>query len=101
MKNLRITVLWLDKKFGVAVDAKIGGKLNPVTKYVLWPDTDILLSLTKEIDRNSWISPTESSFLLSRVSDLLSYWKKKDTASILTLEKIKEKFSDCNFVGRK
>jgi 30S ribosomal protein 3 len=100
MKKLQLKFIWLEKSIAVALDEKIGEKSNPITKYFVWPETDAWEDLKAEIEKKSWIPANEGALILNQATEVITHWQNKEQENFMGLQKIKEIFKECEFIGR-
>lgn len=99
MKKFLLKFLWLDRSIGVSLDQIIGDKSTPLTEYFFWPQKDAWEEIKIFLESKPWVSQTEAISLLNQITEVINYWQEKDGLSKNDICKIKEKFTNCMFIG--
>ena len=99
MESFVLKFIWLEKSIAVALDQRVGDKTLPLTEYFFWPQKDAWEEIKIFLESKSWISQTDSIFLLNQVTEIINFWQDKNALDKKDLDKVKEKFKNCKFVG--
>lgn len=87
-----LTVAWMDRVIGVAVDLKYNlVDRSPLTGFFFWPENDAWEQLKGELEGRRWIPETERVFLLNRFTQLIDYWNENRNAPV---EQVQAAFPD-------
>lgn len=99
MQKFVLKFLWLEKSIAVGLDQKIGEKTTPITEFFFWPRKDAWEELKIELEMKPWISQTESINLLNQTTEVINFWQEETEEDRKEMNKVKEKFPDCLFIG--
>jgi 30S ribosomal protein 3 len=100
MEKFVLKFLWLDTTIAFSLSQKVGERVIPLTEYFFWPQTDSWSTMKIFLENeNGWITENESSLLLNRVTEIINFWQNKETHEEKDLNAIRNKFSDCLFIG--
>nr|YP_010700396.1 putative ribosomal protein PSRP-3/Ycf65 [Phacus arnoldii]WCH63564.1 putative ribosomal protein PSRP-3/Ycf65 [Phacus arnoldii] len=101
MSRFVLKFLWLEKSIAVGLDQRIGEKTCPLTEYFFWPRSDSWEDMRIDLSLKPWISQNDSILILNQITEVINYWQEKSESSRKKdLQKVKEKFPDCIFIGR-
>ena len=96
MNKFVLKFLWLEKSIAVALDQQIGFNTSPITEYFFWPRKDAWEELKNELETKLWIDQNEAIVILNQTTEVINYWQEETTHD---LNKAREKFPECLFIG--
>ena len=99
MQKFVLKILWLQKSVAISLDQKVGDKVNPLTEFYFWPQSDAWEEMKNFLESKSWITNSESIFLLNQVTEVVNDWQEKDEVQRKELFLLKIKFPLVDFVG--
>lgn len=96
--NFRLRFLWLEKDIAVCLDYSVRGKTFPLTEYYFWPQTDAWEDMRVYLETSTWISQSESIYLLNTLTEVINYWQDKAEHSSKNAETASKLFPQVFFV---
>ena len=100
MKKFILKFIWFEKYIAVSLDQKVGDKSTPLTEYFFWPRVDAWEDMRINLQLKPWISESDSISILNQITEVINFWQEKNEVSRKKdLQLVKEKFSDCLFIG--
>jgi len=73
--KLKLNIIWLETKLGLAVNQIQSDKQIPLTQYYFWPKTDVWDQIKTELNTKPWILETEKISLLNSTAELMNQWQ--------------------------
>jgi|LakMenEpi03Aug12_release.lakeMendotaPanAssembly.Ray.scaffolds.fasta_scaffold588800_1 30S ribosomal protein 3 len=102
MKKFVLKFLWLDRALAVSLDQVVGEKTIPLTFFFAWPCRDAWEDMRVYFDSINLVPDIEAVSFLNRITEVVNYWQethRTEKEEKLDINKVREKFKDCIFIG--
>ena len=91
--------LWLEKNIAVSLDYCIKDKNFPLTEYYFWPQSDAWDDMRVFLENSTWISQSESIYLLNTLTEVINYWQDKSEHDLKNVDSAVKLFPQVRFMN--
>nr|AYB71480.1 putative ribosomal protein 3 [Trachelomonas grandis] len=91
--------LWLEKSIAVSLDYSVENNSFPLTEYYFWPQSDAWDDIRIFLENSTWITQSESIYLLNTLTEVINYWQDKNEHDLKNLENAIKLFTRVRFVN--
>lgn len=100
MKKFVLALHWGNDSLLINLNQKVGDSLKPTTVSFLWPQTDAWEDIRKYLNKQNWISKSDSILILNHITEVIECWELEKSSNKKDVTKLKERFFNSRFTGR-